>query len=160
MWVVGCKVNCLLVLGLGWWRLLLILVEFTFTLNVRMFFVTLKGKEKHFCKDWADFYKRVKYPNIRWSLLLPKPFLLLNCLAYNCKNIENISFRLINGKYIFSPGCFPMSSQSRCTNVLLITALANVRPIICVQSLVQFQMNKLSELLRTQITLVWFLSTM
>jgi hypothetical protein len=51
-----------------------------------------------------------------------------------------------------------MRPQTRRTDVLLITALANVRPVVGVQSLVQLQMDKLSELLRAQVTLVGFLS--
>lgn len=55
-------------------------------------------------------------------------------------------------------GRLPMRSQSGRTNVLLVTALANVRPIVGVQPLVQLQMNELREFLRTQIACVRLLA--
>lgn len=52
----------------------------------------------------------------------------------------------------------PVGSQSGSTDVLLITTLAHVRPIVGVQSLVQLQVHKLGELLRAQIACVRFLA--
>lgn len=52
----------------------------------------------------------------------------------------------------------PVGSQSRSTDVLLITTLAYVRPIVGVESLVQLQVHKLGELLRAQIACVGFLA--
>lgn len=52
----------------------------------------------------------------------------------------------------------PVGSQSGSTDVLLITTLAYVRPIVGVESLVQLQVHKLGELLRAQIACIGFLA--
>lgn len=52
-----------------------------------------------------------------------------------------------------------MGPQAGCTDVLLVATLAHIGPVVRVQSLVQLQMHKLCELLRAEITGIWFLTT-
>lgn len=55
---------------------------------------------------------------------------------------------------------FPVRSETRRADVLFITTLAYVRPIVGMQPLVQLQVYELGELLRAQVTRVRFLAAM
>lgn len=72
----------------------------------------------------------------------------------------SISIQFIINIVGFTRSSLPMRPQSRSTNIILSTFLANIRAFIRMKPLMQLQMNKLRKLRRTKITSVRLLPRM